>query len=70
VCGVVCVRVDSEGGGGGGGGGGRILPNSRALVLHQGGQCSWARRMKEWSIRAHTPRSKRITCVGQGSSHV
>jgi len=26
--------------------GGRILPNSRVIVLHQGGQCRWARGME------------------------
>jgi len=32
--------------------GSRILPNHRAIVLHQGGKCRWAGRMKGWLIRA------------------
>jgi len=45
--------------------GGRILPNSRALVLHQGGQRRLARGMQGWLIRAQKHRSKRISCEGQ-----
>jgi len=45
--------------------GGRILPGSRAIVLHQGGQCRWAGGIKGWLIRAHEPRSKRISWKGQ-----
>jgi len=42
--------------------GSRILPNNRAIVLHQGGQCRWAGGVKGWLIRAQQPRSKRISC--------
>jgi len=52
------------------GGGGRILPNSRAVVLHQGGQCRRARGMKAWLNRAQQPRSERISCKGQGGSEL
>jgi len=45
--------------------GGRILPNSRAIVLQQCGQCRRARRMKGGSIRAQTARSLKISCGGQ-----
>ena len=44
--------------------GGPILLNSRAIVLHQGGQCRWARGMKRWLIRAQKPRSERISGKG------
>jgi len=47
------------------GGGGRILPNSRAIVLHPGGQCRWARGKKGWLIHAEKPRSERLSCKGQ-----
>jgi len=47
------------------GGGGRILPNIRAIVLHQGVQCRWAQGMKGWLIRAQKPESKTISCRGQ-----
>jgi len=50
--------------------GGRILPNSRAIVLHQGGQCRWAREMIGWLIRAQKLISKRISCKGQGARHL
>ena len=40
--------------------GGRIMPNSRAIVLQQGGQCRWARGMI-----AHEPQSARTSCNGQ-----
>jgi len=45
--------------------GGRILRSGRAIVLHQGGQCRWAGRMKGLLIRAQQPQSKRISCKGQ-----
>ena len=35
------------------------LPNSRAVVLQQCGQCRWAGEIKRWLIRAQQPRSKR-----------
>jgi len=44
---------------------GRILPNSRATVLHEGGQCRWARGRRGWLIRAQKRRSKRISCKHQ-----
>jgi len=44
----------------GGSRGGRILPNSRAIVLRQCGQCRWAGRMKERLVRARKPQSNRI----------
>jgi len=44
--------------------GGRILPNSRAVILHQGRQCRWARKMTGWLIRAQKPQSKTISCKG------
>jgi len=47
--------------------GGRILPNNRALVLHQGGQCRWAGGMNRWWIRAQQPRRKTISCKGQNT---
>jgi len=46
----------------------RILSNNCALVLHQGRQCRWAGGMKEWLIRAHQLRSKRISCKGQAQA--
>jgi len=45
--------------------GSRILPNNRAIVLHQGGQCRWAGGMKGWLIRPQQPRSQTISCKGQ-----
>jgi len=45
--------------------GGRILPNSRVIVLHPGGQFRWARRMIGWLIRARKPRGKTISCKGR-----
>ena len=45
--------------------GGRILPNTRVIVLHQGGQFRWARGMIGWLIRAQKSRGKRISCKGQ-----
>jgi len=51
-------------------GGGRILPNSRAIVLHQCAEWRWARGVKGWLIRAQTLRSERISCEGQGAAHV
>jgi len=42
----------------------RILPNNRAIVLHQGGQCRCSGGMKGWMIRAQQPRSKTISCKG------
>ena len=47
--------------------GGRILPNSRAIVLQQCGQCRRAGRMKGRLIRAQTTRSKTISCKGHVS---
>jgi len=47
------------------GGGGRILPISRAMVLHQGGQCRRARGMQGWLISAQKPRGKRMSYKGQ-----
>jgi len=49
----------------GGQGGGRILPNSRAVVLQQCGQCRWAGGVNGWLICVQQPRSKRISCKGQ-----
>jgi len=46
---------------------GRILPNRRAIVLHQGGQYRWVRGMKRWLIRAQKPRSERISWKGQAA---
>jgi len=46
----------------------RILPNNRAIVLHQGGQCRWAGGVKEWSIRTQQPRSKQLSCKAQGAT--
>jgi len=50
------------------GGGGRLLPNSRAIVLHQGGQCRWARGMKGWLNLVQTTRGKqyRVKANQQG----
>ena len=45
--------------------GGRILPNSRAIVLQQCGQCRRAGRRKGRLIRAQTTNSKRLSCKGQ-----
>jgi len=42
-----------------------ILPNSRAIVLHQGGQCRWAQHMKGWLIRSKQSRSEGTSCKGQ-----
>jgi len=47
--------------------GGRVLPNSRAMVLQQCGQCKRAGRMQGRLIRAQTTRSKRRPCKGQGA---
>jgi len=44
----------------------RILPNNRAMVLHQGGKCKWAGGMKGWLMRTQQPRRRRISCKGQG----
>ena len=49
----------------GGRGGGRILPNSRAIVLQQCGQCRRAGRMNGRLTRAQTNRSQTISCKGQ-----
>jgi len=46
--------------------GNRILSNNRAVILHQGGQRRCARGVKGWLVRAQQPRSKRISCKGQG----
>jgi len=48
--------------------GSRILPNHPAIVLHQGGQCRWARGMTGYLTRAQKPRCERIYCKGQGSA--
>ena len=45
--------------------GSRVLPNNRAIVLHQGGQCRWAQGMKAWLIRVLQRQSKRTSCTGQ-----
>jgi len=50
--------------------GSRILSNSRAVVLHQGGQCRRAGRMKGQLICAQQPRMKRISCKGQAVTSV
>jgi len=47
--------------------GSRLLPNNRAIVLHQGGQCRWAGGMKGWLIRAQQPRRNTISCKGQAT---
>jgi len=46
--------------------GSRILPDNRAIVLHQGGQYRWAGGIKGGLIRAQQPRSETISCTGQG----
>ena len=56
---VMCIADKT-----GGRKGSRILSNNRAIVLHQGGQCRWARGKKGWLIRAQQPRNKRISCKG------
>ena len=48
----------------GGRGGGRILPNGRAILLQQCGQCRRAGRMKERLIRVQTITSRRMSCKG------
>jgi len=46
--------------------GGRLLPNRHTIVVQQcGQQCRRAGRMNGRLIRAHTTRSKRISCKGQ-----
>jgi len=50
--------------------GSRILPNSRAIVLHQGANAGGPGGMKGWLIRAQQPHSKRIYCKGQGGQGV
>ena len=45
------------------------MPNSRALVLQQCGQCRWAGGLKGRLIRAQTPTSKRRSCNGQPRTH-
>ena len=45
-----------------------IFPNRRAIVLQQCGQCRRAGRMKGRLIRAHTYRSKTISCKCQAQS--
>jgi len=45
--------------------GSRILLNNRATVLHQGGQCGWARGVHRWLILAQQPRRKTISCQSQ-----
>jgi len=52
-------------------GGGLILPNSRAIVLQQCGQCTWGGGgggVKGRLIRVQTPYTKRISCKGQPGS--
>jgi len=46
---------------------GRRVPNSRAIVLQQCGQCRQAGRMKGRLTSAQTTRSKTISCNGQAS---
>ena len=41
------------------------MPNSRAIVLQQCGQCRWAGGMKRRLIRAQTTRCKILSCKGQ-----
>jgi len=48
--------------------GSRILSSTRAIVLHQGGQCRWAGGMKRWLIHAQQSRSQRISCKGQSTA--
>jgi len=45
------------------------FPNSRATLLQQCGQCTRPGRMKRRLIRAHTTRSKTLSCKGQVSYH-
>jgi len=45
---------------------GCILPNSRAIVLQQCGQCRRAGRMNGRLTRARTTRGKTMSCNGQG----
>jgi len=47
-----------------------ILPNSRAIVLQQCGQCRWAEEIVRCLIRAQKPRRKRISCKGQHSAQL
>ena len=54
----------------GGRGGGSILPDSRATVLQQCGQCRRAGRIKGRLSSAHTIRSRTISCKGQRSPGV
>jgi len=42
--------------------GSRILPNSRATVLHHGEQCRWARGRQGWLNRAQITQRKSIYC--------
>jgi len=48
--------------------GGRILPNSRAIVLQQCGQCRRAGRKKGRLTRAQTTRNETMSCQGQVSA--
>jgi len=48
--------------------GSRLLPNNRAIVLHQGWQCRWARGMEGRLISAQQSSSNRISCTGQHAS--
>jgi len=41
----------------------RILPNGRAIVLHQSGQCRWEGARKGWFARAQKLWSKQISCT-------
>jgi len=44
---------------------GRVLPNHRAIVLQQCGQCGRAGRLKGRLIHAQTTKGKTISCAGQ-----
>jgi len=52
----------------GGSVGGRILPNSRAIILKQCGQCRHAGRMQGRLLRAQITRSKTVSCKGQAGT--
>jgi len=45
-----------------------MLPNSRAIVSHQGGQYRWARGMKGWLNLAQKPQTERISCNGRATT--
>jgi len=50
--------------------GSRILPNNRAIVLRQGGQCRRVGGRNGWLIRAQQLRRKTISCEGQVTRRV